>query len=80
MDIFVAHPSVERVLGARRHESRACVCTVAIRPICGWCPSESRGAAMQYFTGSKAHNIALRDRAIQRGLKLNEYGLFRIDR
>ena len=40
---------------------------------------ESLGAAMQYFTGSKAHNIALRDRAIQRGFKLNEYGLFRVD-
>jgi DNA polymerase (family 10) len=38
----------------------------------------SLGAAMQYFTGSKAHNIALRDRAIQQGLKLNEYGLFRV--
>jgi DNA polymerase (family 10) len=37
----------------------------------------SRGAALQYFTGSKAHNVALRDRAIGRGLKLNEYGLFR---
>ena len=34
---------------------------------------------MQYFTGSKAHNIALRDRAIGRGLKLNEYGLFQIE-
>jgi DNA polymerase (family 10) len=34
---------------------------------------------MQYFTGSKAHNIALRDRAIARGFKLNEYGLFRIE-
>jgi DNA polymerase (family 10) len=33
---------------------------------------------MQYFTGSKAHNIALRDRAIGLGFKLNEYGLFRI--
>jgi len=40
---------------------------------------ESRGAAMQYFTGSKAHNIALRDRAIGLGLKLNEYGVFRIE-
>ena len=40
--------------------------------------SESRGAAMQYFTGSKSHNIALRDRAIARGFKLNEYGLFRV--
>src|SRR5690606_11165475 len=39
---------------------------------------ESLGAAQQYFTGSKAHNIALRDRAIQHGYKLNEYGLFRI--
>ena len=34
---------------------------------------------MQYFTGSKSHNIALRDRAISRGLKLNEYGLFRVE-
>jgi DNA polymerase (family 10) len=42
-------------------------------------PGESRGAAMQYFTGSKSHNIALRDRAIARGFKLNEYGLFRVD-
>jgi DNA polymerase (family 10) len=42
-------------------------------------PRESLGAALQYFTGSKAHNIALRDRAIQRGFKLNEYGLFRVD-
>lgn len=42
-------------------------------------PRDSLGAAMQYFTGSKAHNIALRDRAIQRGMKLNEYGLFRVD-
>ncbi len=42
-------------------------------------PRESLGAALQYFTGSKAHNIVLRDRAIQRGMKLNEYGLFRHD-
>ncbi len=34
------------------------------------------GAALQYFTGSKEHNIAVRNRAIERGLKLNEYGLF----
>ena len=39
-------------------------------------PSESFGAALQYFTGSKAHNVALRKRAIARGWKLNEYGLF----
>ncbi len=39
-------------------------------------PRESFGAALQYFTGSKAHNIALRKRAVARGWKLNEYGLF----
>ena len=38
----------------------------------------SYGAAMQYFTGSKAHNVVLRDRAKRMGYKLNEYGLFRI--
>ena len=38
---------------------------------------EGYGAALVYFTGSKAHNIALRKRAQRRGLKLNEYGVFR---
>ena len=40
-------------------------------------PARSFGAALQYFTGSKAHNIALRGRAKQHGLKINEYGVFR---
>ena len=39
-------------------------------------PPGSFGAALQYFTGSKSHNIALRERAIKRGLKINEYGVF----
>ncbi len=39
-------------------------------------PRESFGAALNYFTGSKDHNVALRRIAIERGLKLNEYGLF----
>ncbi len=38
---------------------------------------ENFGAAWLYFTGSKEHNVALRERAIQQGLKLNEYGLFK---
>ena len=38
-------------------------------------PENQFGAALQYFTGSKAHNISLRQRAITRGWKLNEYGL-----
>jgi DNA polymerase (family 10) len=40
-------------------------------------PAESFGAALQYFTGSKQHNVVLRGRAKARGLKINEYGVFR---
>src|SRR6266704_3903022 len=42
-------------------------------------PPESFGAAMQYFTGSKAHNVALRQRALKMGYTLNEYSLARLD-
>ncbi len=38
---------------------------------------ESYGAALHYFTGSKAHNVAIRDRAKELGLKISEYGVFR---
>jgi DNA polymerase (family X) len=78
MDVFASYPAVERVLGQGETKS-------SVRLQGGYqadlrlVPADSRGAAMQYFTGSKAHNIVLRDRAIQRGLKLNEYGLFRIE-
>ncbi len=43
-------------------------------------PAESFGAALQYFTGSKEHNVVLRGRAKAKGLKINEYGVFRGDR
>jgi DNA polymerase (family 10) len=39
---------------------------------------ESFGAALQYFTGSKEHNVRLRELAVRRGLKVNEYGVFRV--
>jgi DNA polymerase (family 10) len=42
-------------------------------------PPESFGAALQYFSGSKAHNVRLREIAVKAKLKLNEYGLFRGD-
>jgi DNA polymerase (family X) len=42
-------------------------------------PPGSFGAAMQYFTGSKDHNVAIRTRAVKMGLKLSEYGLFRVE-
>jgi DNA polymerase (family 10) len=78
MDAFASHPRVERVLG--HGDTKASVrlqggYQADLRLV----PVESRGAAMQYFTGSKAHNIVVRDRAVQRGLKLNEYGLFTVE-
>jgi DNA polymerase (family 10) len=77
MDLLLQHPRVERVLGHGETKS-------SVRLEGGYqadlrlVPVESRGAAMQYFTGSKAHNIVLRDMALQRGMKLNEYGLFNL--
>jgi DNA polymerase (family X) len=75
IDAFVRNPLAERVLG--RGDTKGSVLLrggyqVDLRLV----PAGSRGAALQYFTGSKAHNIVLRDLAISRGMKLNEYGLF----
>src|SRR4029079_9864690 len=41
-------------------------------------PAKSFGAAFQYFTGSKDHNVVLRGMAKDRGLRINEYGVFRV--
>ena len=78
MEDLVGYQLVERVLG--RGETKSSVLIrggfqVDLRLV----PPDSRGAALQYFTGSKAHNIALRDHAIDLGLRLNEYGVFRTD-
>ena len=77
MDTFSSYPLVDRVMG--RGDTKASILIrggyqADLRLV----PRESRGAAMQYFTGSKPHNIVLRDRAIDRGLRLNEYGLFNV--
>jgi DNA polymerase (family 10) len=76
MDDFVEYGLVERVLGHGETKSSILV-QGGFQADLRLVAAESRGAAMQYFTGSKAHNIALRDRAINQGFKLNEYGLFR---
>ena len=78
MEVFVRHPRVERVLGQGETKS-SILLQGGYQADLRLVPVDSRGAAMQYFTGSKAHNIMVRDRAIQRGLKLNEYGLFRVE-
>jgi DNA polymerase (family X) len=78
MDAFVEYPQVERVL-AHGESKSSVLLTGGFQADLRLVAAESRGAALQYFTGSKAHNIALRDRAIGLGFKLNEYGVFRVD-
>jgi DNA polymerase (family 10) len=78
MDHFVSFGRVERVLGQGPTKSSVRL-TKGLQADLRLVPAESRGAALQYFTGSKAHNIELRDRAVRLGLKLNEYGLYRLD-
>ena len=78
MDDFVAYRPVERILG-RGDTKSSVLLSGGFQADLRLVPRESRGAAMQYFTGSKAHNIVLRDRAMGLGFKLNEYGLYRSD-
>jgi DNA polymerase (family 10) len=76
MDTFTSYRLVERVLG-RGDTKSSVLLQGGLQADLRLVVPSSRGAAMQYFTGSKAHNIQLRDRAIDQGFKLNEYGLFR---
>lgn len=78
MDFFVNLPGVVKVWGHGNTKSSVRLkegFDMDLRVI----PPESYSAALQYFTGSKEHNIALRKIAIDRGYKLSEYGLFRGD-
>jgi DNA polymerase (family 10) len=78
IEAFTSYKLVERILA---HGDTKCSVRIAggFQADLRLVPQESLGAALQYFTGSKAHNIALRDRAIRRGFKLNEYGLYRVE-
>ena len=74
-DTFIDFPTVDRIILKGQTKSSIVLrdgSQVDLRLI----SPESEGAALQYFTGSRSHNVALRDRAVKRGLKLNEYGLF----
>ena len=76
MDRLAAHPLVETVLQRGDTKQRVRLRTgieLDLRVV----PQSSFGAAMQYFTGSKEHNIVVRQRAKDLNLKVNEYGVFR---
>lgn len=76
---FLSHPGIQSVLA--RGDTKASArfgaegLQVDVRVVAG----ESFGAALQYFTGSKEHNVALRQRALKMGYTLNEYGLFTLE-
>jgi len=75
MDFFVSLPGVVKVWGKGKTKSSVRLeegFDVDLRVV----PPKSYGAALQYFTGSKEHNIATRKIAIFKNLKLSEYGLF----
>src|ERR1043165_4988457 len=76
---FVAHLRVSEVLGHGENKASAKVGTDGLQVDVRALPRESMGAAMQYFTGSKDHNVAIRIRAVRMGLKLSEYGVFRTE-
>ncbi len=70
-----AYPGVTGLLGSGSTKTSVVLASglqVDLRVV----PARSWGAALVYFTGSKSHNIKLRQRALERGLRLSEYGLF----
>jgi len=74
-EYFVSMPPIVRILGQGPTKSTVVLrnmLQVDLRVI----PPESYGAALQYFTGSKEHNVKLRTIGVKAGLKLNEYGLY----
>ena len=76
MDFFVSLPDIDKVWA--KGSTKASIrlregFDVDLRAV----PEKSYGSALQYFTGSKEHNIATRKIAIKKGLKLNEYGVFK---
>ena len=76
MDAFVGSDLMARVL-AHGETKSSIVTTGGLQVDLRVIDREAWGAAMIYFTGSKAHNVRIREMAVRKGLKLNEYGLFR---
>ena len=79
LETFLAFPRVDEVLGRGENKASAKVGRDGLQVDVRALPPDTFGAAMQYFTGSKDHNVAIRTRAVKRGLKLSEYGLFRVE-
>ena len=79
LDRLVRHPKTQEVLGQGANKASVTFGLERLQVDVRALPHESFGAALQYFTGSKEHNVVLRTNAIKQGLTLNEYGLFSIE-
>jgi DNA polymerase (family X) len=79
LERFVQHPKAHQILGKGANKASIQYGLEGLQVDLRALAHESYGAAMQYFTGSKEHNIVLRSRALKLGLTLNEYGLFRLE-
>jgi DNA polymerase (family 10) len=79
LERFVTYPRVEEVLGRGENKASARVGREGLQVDVRALAPANFGAALQYFTGSKDHNVAIRTRAVKMGLKLSEYGLFRVE-
>jgi DNA polymerase (family 10) len=78
MERFRGYPQVDKILMAGDTRSTVVLGSglqVDLRVV----PAECYGAALVYFTGSKEHNVKLRRRAVERGLRISEYGVYRLD-
>jgi DNA polymerase (family 10) len=79
LDRFLAYPRVHEILSRGENKASARIGREGLQVDVRVLPRDSYGAAMQYFTGSKEHNVSVRTRAVKMGFKLSEYGLFRAE-
>ena len=79
LEAFVKNPKVHEVLGRGANKASVKFGLEGIQVDLRALPEEQYGSALQYFTGSKEHSVALRGRAQKMGLTLSEYSLARID-
>jgi DNA polymerase (family 10) len=78
VDYVAAYPGIQSII-AKGDNKVSFYLSNALQVDVRLLPSESYGAALQYFTGSKAHNVSLRQRALKMGYTLSEWSLARLD-
>jgi len=76
---IIGHPKTQEVLGQGANKASVLFGLERLQVDVRALPQESFGAALQYFTGSKDHNVVVRTNALKLGLTLNEYGLFTVE-